>query len=730
MDFDFTTETITPDNTEILTIGGFGALEIPSGTTLQQPISAIAGAIRWNTTTTQVEYYTGASWTTFVTSISGTTNQITSSASTGEVTLSVPTTFIAPGSMQYTTQFGFSIENISATGVTQSTATLITRTVSIVDSASATYGVRLPTPTVLAELHTVENITVDIIYIYPHLGAPIDYGTINSSTYLSAGSTMSFIWDGLSWNTIGDTVAAGNSGVTVNHLSGNITISNTGVLSLAGGTTGLTPVLPTSGAITLGGTLNIANGGTGATTTTQAFNNLSPLTTAGDTLYFNGTNNVRLPISVDGNMLSIATGSPTWVTQASMSVGSSTTSTTATNIAGGSAGSVPYQTSAGLTSFVSVGTSSQVLVSGATPAFVSVPTALGYTPVNKAGDTMAGALNMGSFQINNLAAPTAASDAATKAYVDAIGSGLTVLSPVEAASTTALTATYVNGTTDANGGLGIGATLTNAGTQASLILDNYSLSVSDRVLIKDQADQKQNGIYTVTVVGTISTNWVLTRSTDADDNVINQVKNGNYVLILNGTLNIDSGWINTSPVSPEIIGTDDIVWTQFTTSQSYSAGTGLTLTGNTFSNAGVLSNVAGTGISVSASSGNVTVTNTGVTAITAGTGISVSASTGSVTISSTATAPVVQNVSTTYTVLSNDYTVFANASSAAFTVSLPASPSTGEIHNIKKIDQTRLAVTISGNGNNIDKYSTVIVNVPFTSIAVQWNAATNTWQII
>jgi hypothetical protein len=491
--------------------------------------------------------------------------------------------------------------------------------------------------------------------------------------------------------------------------------------------------VPTTGAITLGGTLNISNGGTAATTTTVAFNNLSPLTTAGDTLYFNGTNNVRLPISTNGNVLSIATGEPSWITQASMNVGSSTTSitsTTATNLAGGSAGSVPYQTGSGATSFITVGTSSQVLVSGTTPTFVSVPTALGYTPVNKAGDTMTGALNLGAFQINNLGAPTLANDAATKAYVDAIGSGISVLSPVIAATTAALTATYTNGATDANGGTGIGATLTNAGLQAAFSLDNYALSVTDRVLIKNQVDQKQNGIYVVTVVGTGATNWVLTRATDANDSVLNQVKNGNYVLVLNGTANIDSGWINTSPVSPEVIGTDNIVWTQFTAAQSYTAGTGLLLTGNTFSNTGVLSNVAGTGISVSSATGNVTVTNTGVTAVTAGTGISVSASTGSITISSTATAPVVQNVSTAYTVLSTDYTVFANASAGAFTVSLPATPTAGEIHNIKKIDQTRLAVTINGNGYNIDKYSNVVVNVPFTSIEVQWNSATSTWQII
>jgi hypothetical protein len=200
-------------------------------------------------------------------------------------------------------------------------------------------------------------------------------------------------------------------------------------------------------------------------------------------------------------------------------------------------------------------------------------------------------------------------------------------------------------------------------------------------------------------------------------------------LVLNGTANIDSGWINTSPVSPEVIGTDNIVWTQFTAAQSYTAGSGLLLTGNTFSNTGVLSNVAGTGISVSSATGNVTVTNTGVTAVTAGTGISVSASTGSVTISSTTVISTTQ-VSTTYTVLAGDYTVFADGAAGGFTVSLPATPSTGQIHNVKKVDQTRNAIIVSGNGHNIDKYSTATINVPFLSLQFQWNSTASVWQII
>jgi hypothetical protein len=143
----------------------------------------------------------------------------------------------------------------------------------------------------------------------------------------------------------------------------------------------------------------------------------------------------------------------------------------------------------------------------------------------------------------------------------------------------------------------------------------------------------------------------------------------------------------------------------------------------------VLSITTSSGLSTNTSAtGAVSVTNTGVTSIAAGNGIAVSGATGSITIS--ATASTTQNVTSAYTVLSADYTIFANASAGGFTVSLPAVPTVGEIHNIKKVDQTRTTVIINGNGHNIDKYSTITINVPFVSIAVQWNSVTSVWQII
>lgn len=67
----------------------------------------------------------------------------------------------------------------------------------------------------------------------------------------------------------------GGAGINVLNAAGNITLVNDGVLSFSGGTTGLTPSTDTTGAVTLAGTLVVANGGTGATDAAGARANLS-----------------------------------------------------------------------------------------------------------------------------------------------------------------------------------------------------------------------------------------------------------------------------------------------------------------------------------------------------------------------------------------------------------------------------------------------------------------------
>lgn len=125
-----------------------------------------------------------------------------------------------------------------------------------------------------------------------------------------------------------------------------------------------------------------------------------------------------------------------------------------------------------------------------------------------------------------------------------------LVSPCLVATTSNLTVTYANGTS------GVGATLTNSGTQAALTIDGVALAVGNRVLVKDQTTALQNGIYTVTNIGSASTNWVLTRATDYD--VIAQTARGDTVSVISGTVNSSSLWMLTSSVA--IIGTDSFTF--------------------------------------------------------------------------------------------------------------------------------------------------------------------------
>lgn len=149
--------------------------------------------------------------------------------------------------------------------------------------------------------------------------------------------------------------------------------------------------------------------------------------------------------------------------------------------------------------------------------------------------------------------PSTPNQAANKAYVDAISGGFDFTNSCYAGSTVSLTATY------ANGAAGIGATLTNSGTQAAFSIDGVSPAINSRILIKNQSSTFQNGIYDLTVVGSGATNWVLTRSSDYDTSV--EIQPGNIVAVDFGTSNAGTTWLQTATVT--IVGTDPILFSQF-----------------------------------------------------------------------------------------------------------------------------------------------------------------------
>ena len=200
-------------------------------------------------------------------------------------------------------------------------------------------------------------------------------------------------------------------------------------------------------------------------------------------------------------------------------------------------------------------------------------------------------------------APSSSTDIVNKSYADSIATGINFHAACQYATTAALpTNTYNNGSS------GVGATLTAAAV-GTLTIDSYTLVVGDvgkRLLIKNEVTQANNGVYTLTQAGTTLLPYILTRATDYDSSGsgTNEVDQGDLILIINGTQNTNTSWVQQTPL-PITIGTTSLVFIQFAAIQTYTAGTGLSLTTNQFS----ITNTGTAGTYGSASSVPVFVTN-------------------------------------------------------------------------------------------------------------------------
>ena len=237
----------------------------------------------------------------------------------------------------------------------------------------------------------------------------------------------------------------------------------------------------------------------------------------------------------------------------------------------------------------------------ATSGNLDIAAAAGNNSVNLV-PTGTGTVDVANKRITSVAEPTQSSDAATKNYVDAVKTGLDVKDSVIVTTTGNLTGTYSNGTS------GVGATLTNSGTQAALTIDSRVLTVGDRVLVKNQTTALQNGFYRVTTVGTASTNWVLTRTLDADQD--SEITPGAFTFVEEGTIGANNGYVCTN-VGSITIGTTPITFVQFSGAGSVIAGDGLTKNGNTLDAVGTAGR-----ISISADAIDISASYVGQTSIT------------------------------------------------------------------------------------------------------------------
>ena len=178
-----------------------------------------------------------------------------------------------------------------------------------------------------------------------------------------------------------------------------------------------------------------------------------------------------------------------------------------------------------------------------------------------------GTVDVSGAKITTVGTPSQSTDAATKGYVDGVVNGLDVKKSVDFASTANVAGTYNNGA----------GTIT-AGSNGALSMDGGSPAIGQRVLLKDQTDSVQNGIYSVTTAGNAGAAYVLTRATDAD--AAAEISGGAFFFVEQGSANADNGYVTTHNGTPTI-GTDDITFEQFSGAGQISAGSALTKTGNT-----------------------------------------------------------------------------------------------------------------------------------------------------
>lgn len=189
--------------------------------------------------------------------------------------------------------------------------------------------------------------------------------------------------------------------------------------------------------------------------------------------------------------------------------------------------------------------------------------------------TMGDDLLMDGNQISGLSAPTQADHAATKSYVDAVSEGLHVHEQVRVIVATPLAT--ITGDTVAydNGTAGVGATLTlsTAINLAGGDLDgDVDVTTADRILVVGESNAAHNGIYVITSA------TVLTRSEDF--NTPAEMAGGDFIFVTKGVGYADTGWVLSEPVAT--VGTDSVVFIQFSGAGTYLAGNGLNLVGNTF----------------------------------------------------------------------------------------------------------------------------------------------------
>jgi len=549
--------------------------------------------------------------------------------------------------------------------------------------------------------------------------------------YLQTNGSGNLVWATIS---AGTSIVNGNSNVAIPTSNGNVNLTANGNTSLVITDTG----------VNVAGTLNATGNltaaffiGNGIAISNIAGANVSG-TVANATYAVSSGLAVAVTGAAQGNITSVGTLTGLNVNGTVTAVAFTANTGLFTgdgfglsNIAGGNitgtVANATYAVSSGLAvavtgaaqgNITSVGTLTSLIVSGnanvgnlTTPGVLSVT---GNANVGNLGTAVliatstgsfGGNVNMNSYNITGLATPVSDTDAATKAYVDSTAQGLDPKASVVYATTTSI---FGSGYTYDNGTSGVGATIT-AGSNGALSIDGSTPTVNMRVLIKNEVgafvntttqSAAFNGIYLVTVVGSGAAAFVLTRTTDFD---VGTEMPGAFTFVEQGTVNADTGWVATVN-NPVTVGTTQIIWSQFSSAGAYTAGTGLTLTGNEFS----ISNTAVTAASYGGGDVVATFTVNQQGQLTAASNTSITANAANLT-GTTLNATIVNssltsvgtlgNLSVTYDITSGN--VYANSGTVKAT-SLTGTLTTNAQPNVTSVGTlTSLIVTGTANVGNV-----------------------------
>lgn len=379
--------------------------------------------------------------------------------------------------------------------------------------------------------------------------------TANTGVFTGNGSGLSAIAGA---NVTGAVAFATTAGTVTTAAQPNITsVGTLSSLAVTGNVSG--------GNLNTSGNVNasiIVDGGTGMYLSAGPSGYINFFTTGGDKASISDTGNITASNVIANSTVFATTSNVSGNVNAgnvyanSGTIGASLLTGTLTTA------SQPNVTSLGTLSSLSV--TGNVAAGNLTTAGVLSVTGTGVSSI-------AGNLDMTSNTIINLATPTNPTDAATKQYVDDIAQGLHTHDSCNAATNTTL-ATISGGTvTYNNGASGVGANLTTTGSFTTI--DGVTLSNGMRILVKNEANSAHNGIYDRT------STTVLTRSTDFDTPT--EMAGGDFTFVTAGTLYDNTGWVMTDAVTT--VGTSPVDWVQFSGAGTYTAGTGLTLTGTAFS---------------------------------------------------------------------------------------------------------------------------------------------------